>query len=192
MSVSTKQRSCDSGLAAVPSPSSAASARTPALDSSPLVEAVEHVCLIASRVPRSVERHQRSSAAGAGVVTGHEVGRPRGTSPLEEHAELDALVASNARVRGDALRVAVLEIAHDVTLEVLLEIPDVVRQGEQGGDAPGVINGVDRATTTIPDGVAAASPHRERDPEGVKPGSRNARGGDAGVHSTRHRHCDHR
>lgn len=157
-----------------------------------LIEAMQDVCLIPSRVTRTVERRQRSSTAGARVVAGDEMGRPRRASALQKHAELDALVALHARVRRDPLRVALLEVAHDVALEILLEVPDVMREVELGCDAPRVINRVDRAATTVPDGFAVAPPHRQGDPEGVQTGCRHASRSDAGVHSTRHRHGDHR
>ena len=165
MSVSTKQRSCDSGLAAVPSPSCSRLGADACLGlvaaegkhGAPqlaLIEAVQHVGLVPARIAGSVERHQRAPAPGAGVMTGDEMARARGTSALQQHAELDALIALHARIRRDALRIAVLEIAHDVGLEILLEIPDVVREVEHRGDAPGVIDGVDRAAPTIADGLA--------------------------------------
>ncbi len=153
---------------------------------------MEHVCLIPARITSPVEGYQRAAAAGAGVMTRDEMGRPGGASTLEEHAELDALIARHARVRRDALCIAVLEVAHDVGLEVLLEIPDVVREVEHRGDAPGVIHCVDGAAAAIPDGLPAAPPHGKGDPKGATPAGSNAGGSNAGVHSTRHRHGDHR
>jgi hypothetical protein len=132
------------------------------------------------------------AATGSGVVTGDEVGRSRGTSALQQHAELDALIALHAWIRRDALRIPVLEVANDFALEILLEIPDVVREIEHGGDAPRIVNRVNRAAATVADRLAAASPHREGDPEGTASARSDARRGNAGVHSTRHRHGDHR
>ena len=110
---SMKHRSCDSGLAAVPRPRAAASARTPALDcvgaeredgalQLALIEAVKHVCLVAAGITGSMQCRQRAPPAGARIVAGRQVRRPSRSSALEQHAELDALVAPDARIRGDA------------------------------------------------------------------------------------------
>ncbi len=120
-----------------------------------LIEPVEHVRLVAARIAGTMQRHQRAPPSGTGVVAGREVGRAGGSSPLEQHAELDALVARDAGVRGAALRVTVLEVPDDSGLEITLEVPDVVRQVERRGDTPGVIDRVDRAASAVPDRLPA-------------------------------------
>ena len=108
-----------------------------------LIEPVEDVCLVAPRIAGTMQRHQRAPPSGTGVVAGREVGGAGGSSTLKQHAELDALVARDAGVRGAALGVTVLEVPDHSGLEITLEVPDVMRQVDRRGDTPGVIDSVD-------------------------------------------------
>ena len=109
MSTSTKQRSCDSGLAAVTSPSAAASARTPALrfvaaeheDGAAelvLVEAMEHVRLVAAPVYRPVQRRKAPAAPGPRVVARGEMRRTR--RPARVRAATPNLIRWLQRTQG--------------------------------------------------------------------------------------------
>ncbi len=110
--------------------------------------------------------------------------RARGARALEEHPELDALVAPDTRVRCHAGRIPGFEVAHHLLLEVALEVPDVMRQRERVGNSPGVIDRIDRAAPAIANRLAAARPHGERDPEGAQTGGGDTRGSDTRVHPT--------
>ena len=123
-----------------------------------LIEPVQHVGLVAARIACPMEGGQRTSAAGTRVMPGGKMRRARGTGALEEHPELDALVAANAGIGGYARRIAGFEVAHHLLLEIALEIPDVMRQRERGGNSPGVIDGVDRAAPAIANDLARCPP----------------------------------
>ncbi len=109
---------------------------------------------------------------------------PRRPSPFQEHAELDALIAADARVRGDSGRVSGFEVTHHLVLEIALEVPHVVRERQGSSDAPRVIHRVDRAAAAIADGLPVSGPHRQRDTEGAQAGCGDARGRDTRIHPT--------
>ena len=135
-----KQMSCESGLAATARPRRAASARTSAL-----VESPEREHRVARAAPRSARRARttgpcrrrpsasdRPSARRAWwpVTT---ASKPRARARSSTAAELDLLVAAQARVRSATGRVLGDEVVDHVGPEPLGEVPDVERDVEDVG-----------------------------------------------------------
>ena len=74
--------------------------------------------------------------------------------PPEQRPELDVGVAVDARRRRLAAQVGVEERLEDAGIELALEVHDVERDVELGGDPAGVVGGVERAAALLELGVA--------------------------------------
>ena len=122
------------------------------------------------------------------VVAGHDGVEAEGERLLEHGGELDALVAAHARVRGAAGRVLIDEVANDVVSEALREVPDVERNAELLGGAPGIQRVFDGAAAAAAGAQRAGhAAEREVHADNLVAGIDRARRGDRRVDSTAHR-----
>ena len=64
---------------------------------------------------------------------------------LEQRRELQVAVAVHARKRRAPIHVLTHEVRDDLLVELALEVHDVVRNTDGGGDAPSVVQVVERA-----------------------------------------------
>ena len=111
-----------------------------------------------------------------GVVAGPE---HVGAGPLrevDERVEPERAVAAHARVRGQALRVAVDERPHDGVAELLAQVEGDVRQPERVARLPGADDhGVGRAAGALGARAGGIEPEPQRDADRVSaPRARSA------------------
>ena len=111
--------------------------------------------------------------------------------PAEQRPELDVGVAVDARARRPAVEIRVEERLEDAGVELALEVHHVERDAELGGDAAGVIRGVERAAALLElrvrvGDVVEAHP----DADDLVALLVEERRGDRRVHATRHRDED--
>jgi hypothetical protein len=103
--------------------------------------------------------------------------------PLDERGELQIAVAVHARDRRPARRVLADEVRDDVLFERPLEIDDVMRNADRGGDAARVIQVVERAAAAERDLAVRLIVQLHRQPDDVVPLAREKRGGHRAVHT---------
>ena len=124
-----------------------------------LAQAVEEVGLVLRLVGRPGEHGprpvRRLDDAAAGVVAGGDgLAAVEVPGATQEGAELDDRVAVDARAGRPALEVGGDERLDDAGRELPLQVHDVERDPEPGGDAPGIVGGI-RGAAALPElGVA--------------------------------------
>ena len=137
-----------SGLSATGRPNSRATARVSSLarppsgkrrkSSSSRGRAIQEIALVARRVARAVQFRPVRPGDAAGVMPGGQRGGAEIARGRQQVAELDALVAADARDRRLAAAVALGEILDHRGAKPALVIEHVMRDAETLGDARGV------------------------------------------------------
>src|SRR5699024_8831837 len=97
-----------------------------------------------------------SVGADRGVVAGAHGVEAQRRGALHEGGELDALVAAHTGVRGAAGCVLGQEVLHDQIVEVVGEIPHVIRDADPVGGPAGVGGVLDGAASPRPGTVLIA------------------------------------
>jgi len=129
------------------------------------------------------------SLRDARVMTRGDVLGAKTARTIEERRELQVAVAVRARNGRAARRVFADEVRDDRVLELPLEVEDVVRDAERPGDAPRVVQIVERAAAAK--GLAAAlivELHRQTNDVMTLLGEQGR--GDRGVDASRHGNHD--
>ena len=93
----------------------------------------QHVRLVLRRVDRPVQLRASGAVDDARVVSRGDRVEVHGHGPVEDGAELDALVASHARIRRAALAVLLQEVLDHLVREALGQVPDVEGDAEHVG-----------------------------------------------------------
>ena len=101
-------------------------------------------------------------ARDAGVVTGREPGGAERVRELEHRVEAHLTVAANARVRGQAGRVAVEELVDNAGAKALAQVERQVREPHVVGQPAGAEHGLRRAAALVPI-RGGVGPQLERD-----------------------------
>ena len=109
---------------------------------------------------------------------------------FQQVAELDALVAADARDRRLAAAVALGEILDDRFAEPGLVIEHVMRDAEKFGDARCIADILSRAAGPLAAGRGAVVIKLQCDADDLEPGARQQRRDHRGVDAARHRHDD--
>ena len=94
------------------------------------VDGREHVGLVLGRVVAARDQPQPVALDDPGVVAGPEHVGAGPLGEVDERVEPEAAVAAHARIRGQALRVALDERPHDGGAELLAEVERDVRKPE--------------------------------------------------------------
>src|SRR5262249_4768933 len=115
------------------------------------------------------------------VVAGGQAGRPELTGPPPEQSELHVLVAARTWIWGPAGEILRHERLHDVALERLRHVEDVVREAEPIGDGARVVEVVERAAMAV-----RLAEEAERDADHVVSRGDAAGGRDGAVHAAAH------
>src|SRR5207249_4454585 len=110
---------------------------------------------------------------------------------VDQVAELEVLVAERARIRRTTGDVIVEEGLEHPRAEHLLGVHHEVRETHHAGHAARVIDRVERAAGARRERGGAITPELERDPGYGLATLGEQRGGDGGVHASRHRGEDH-
>ena len=87
------------------------------------------------------------------VTGGHRLALVEVAGATEQGAELHVRVAVDARTRRPTVQVRIQEGLQDAGIELALEVHDVERDVELGGDPPGVVRGIERAAALLDLGV---------------------------------------
>ena len=112
-----------------------------------------------------VDGPEQAAVLDPRVVAGADRVEAERERPVEHRRELDLLVAAQARVRRAAGGVLGHEVVDHVLAEPLGQVPDVERDADHVGGAPGVPG--------VLEGAAAAGPGPERLPGcSTAPGAR--------------------
>ena len=116
-----------------------------------LAQAVQEVGLVLVGVacPQEARLPVRPDVAPCVVPGGDRLAVVQVARPAEQRPELDVRVAVDARRRRPAVEVGVEERLEDAGVELALEVHDVERDVELGGDAPGVVGRVERAAALL-------------------------------------------
>ncbi len=109
---------------------------------------------------------------------------------LGERRELQVAVAVHARNRRSAARVLLHEVRDHLIGELALEIDDVVRDTDAGGDTPRVVQIVDRAAGAEAHLSLALVIQLHREPDHLVALAREKRGRDRGVDAAGHGYDD--
>ena len=133
-----------------------------------LAQAVQEVGLVLVRVARPQETRPPVGAdVTARVVPGRDgLALVQVASPTEQRTELHVGVAVDAGRGRLAAQVGIEEWLQDARVELALEVHDVERDVELGGDPAGVVGGVERAAALLELGVAVGDvvePHPDAD-----------------------------
>ena len=111
------------------------------------VEHAEHIALVLGGIGRSVQLAPRRTVDNPGVVAGRNSVEAECERTIEHGAELDALVAAEARVGRASGGVLGDEVVDDVILESVRQIPYVERDPEHVGHAACIVGVLERAAT---------------------------------------------
>jgi len=112
-----------------------------------LRERKQEVRLILCRIRAALQEKAagRRIALDPRVMAGrHGVGA-EAARPIDERGELQVAVAMRAGQRRASRRVLADEVRDDLLVELLLEVDDVMRDVDGGGDAPRIVEIVERA-----------------------------------------------
>ena len=109
----------------------------------------QEIALVALGIDGAVELGAAGPVAPLDVMAGREHVRAELARRLQEIAELDLLVAGDARHGRLAGRVAVGELAHDGGGEACLVIEHVVGDAERCGNAPRIVDVLPRAAAAL-------------------------------------------
>src|SRR5262245_57703781 len=158
-----------------------------------LAEAVEEVGLVlvlvaGSRQPRDavVVDDPPRVVPGRDRVAVVEMARP-----AEQRPELHVRVAVDARAGRRAAEIRVEERLHHAGVELALEVHDVERDAQLGGDPPRVVGRVERAAALLELGIGVGDVvEAHPDAHRVMPFSLHQCRGNGGVHAPRHRDED--
>ncbi len=141
---------------------------------------------LAASAARCNSRHAVVANRDARVVArrhGVEIER---RSALQQRVELDVLVAAHARVGGAARGVFVQKVGDHEVVELVAQVPHVVRDAQLVGRAPGVVAVLDRAAATRAGTVLVpVAAERHVHANHVVARVHGARGGHGGVDSAR-------
>src|SRR5699024_835027 len=133
----------------------------------------------------------RSVGTDRGVVAGAHGIEAQHRGALQQGGELDPLVAAHARVRGAAGGVLGQEVLDHQVVEVVREVPDVVRDTDPVGRAAGVGGVLDGAAAAgAAAGLVAVLRQRHVHSDHLVAGLGRSGGGHGGVHTAAHR-CQH-
>ena len=158
-----------------------------------LAEAVEEVGLVLVGVDGSGEarRTVRGDQATRIVTRRDRLAVVEVPRAAQQRPELHVRVAVDARARGPTIEIRVEERLEDAGIELALEVHDVERDSELGGDPPGVIGRVERATALLELRVGIGDVvETHPDADGFVTLACDERGGDRRIHSPGHRHED--
>ena len=107
----------------------------------------KHVALVLEHVRAPVERARpfRTLVPNRGIVARADRIESKQTSAVHERRKLDPLVTAHAWIRGAAARVLRKEILHHEVVEVVREVPHVIRNPNMIRRAAGIRSVFDRA-----------------------------------------------
>ena len=176
-----------------------------------LAQTVQYVGLVLGPVQAAPEKAPVSGRAvrasgwtltqRPGVVARGDVVTVVGRGPVQESAELDRLVADNARVGRSPGQIGLNEGLDDQILELLAEVEDIMRKPQASGDPGGVLGRVGGLAAgggpTPGDGGFSRTGGRghhgrqpHRDPDDREAGLDQEGRGDRTVHAPAHGHQD--
>ena len=113
------------------------------------VEVIEHVGLVLGRVSRRVQLRTGGAFDDPRVVSRRQLVEAQREHAAEHEVEPDEGVAADARIRRPALQVVAVKRLDDPLAELLLEVPTVIRNAEQRGDATRVLDSIQRAAAGV-------------------------------------------
>ena len=114
-----------------------------------LAQLVEHVRLVLALIDGLVQRVPLCAVLDASVVTGGKrVGAQRQCF-AQQQPEFDHFVAADAGIGRAALQVGVREGIDDTGAEVILEVEHVIRNAQPAGDAPRILDRIQRAASVV-------------------------------------------
>ena len=113
------------------------------------IEVIEHVGLVLRGIDSLVELRSRGPVEDFRVVPCRKLVEPQVEHAVEHQVEAHERVAADTRVGRPAFEVVAVERLDDPLSELFLEVPAVIRNAEQRGDAPRILDRVERATSGV-------------------------------------------
>ena len=150
----------------------------------------QEVALIAIGIDGARQLRTVGAVAALDVVAGRQHVGAELLGGVEQVAELDLLVAGDARDRRFAGGVAFGEAVDDGRGEAALVIEHVVRNAECVGNPARVVDVLAGAAAALAAGGGAVVVELQRYSDNVVPGLAHQRGDDGGIDATRHGHDD--
>src|SRR6202171_1169599 len=151
------------------------------------IELIEHVGLVLGRIDGGM---QLTAVDDSRVVASRQPVETQVEHPAEHEVEPYECVAAHAGVGRAALEVVAVKRLDDPLAELLLEVPAVIRNVEQGRDAARVLDGVERTAPAVLCRLLGitARPLLQRHGDHLVALRLEQRGRDRGIDAARHRH----
>ena len=150
----------------------------------------QEVALIAIGIDGACHLGTVGAVAALDVVAGRQHVGAELLGGVEQVAELDLLVAGDARDRRLAGSVAFGEAVDDGRSEAALVIEHVVRNAECVGNSARIVDVLAGAATALATGGGAVVVELQGNADNVVPGFAHQRGNDGRIDTTRHGHDD--
>ncbi len=125
-----------------------------------------------------------------GEVSGCNEVAPKLTGPVQQHAELEVLIAHHTGVGGAAGAVLVGEVLDDLFLEQVRFVDQVVGNAQSGTDAAGIHDGLGSAALILGPVDAVLGPQFEGDADHLVALFQQQRRRGGGIHPATHAHQD--
>ena len=151
-----------------------------------LVEHVQEVALVLRGIAGAVQAQHAVLAPDPGVVPRRYAFRSELVCKMKQFLHLHAAVAAHTGARGLAVEVALDEGADDLALELAPAVEGVVRDAQQVGHPPGVVNIFWRAAPAADAPVVGRVPEMERDADDLVAFGDQTRRRHRGVDSSTH------
>ena len=152
------------------------------------VQVVEHVRLVLRRIDRRVKLWTGRAMNDPRVMSGGEPVKPELEHPPKHQVETDEGVAPQARIRRPTRQVRLVERLDHTLAELQLQVPAVIRNVEDGRDAPRIFYSRQGAASAVARrffGVAAR-PLLQRHADDVMTLRLQQGGGDGRIDTTGH------
>lgn len=151
-----------------------------------LIQTVERVGLVLESVHRAMQREPITATTEPRIMARGDMRCANGTHLFEQHSELDALVAAQARVGRAPRHVLRLETGDDMLPESRLEIPGVMADAKLAGNAPGIAHGIKRTAAALAVMLRVARQHRQGYAHNVEAPRHAPCRGKTGIDPSRH------